>query len=44
VTLSPAEQQEAEKRVIAAIQPILDKNAGLKEFYGKVRAAIQAGK
>jgi TRAP-type C4-dicarboxylate transport system substrate-binding protein len=44
VTLSPAEQQEAEKRVVEAIQPVLDKNPGLKEFYGKVRSAIQASR
>jgi TRAP-type C4-dicarboxylate transport system substrate-binding protein len=43
VKLSAAEQQEAEKRVIAAIQPILDQNAGLKEFYNKVKSAIAAG-
>lgn len=39
VTLSPAEQQEAEKRASAAIQPVLDKSAPLKEFYGKIKAA-----
>ncbi|HEX2338623.1 MAG TPA: TRAP transporter substrate-binding protein DctP, partial [Hyphomicrobiaceae bacterium] len=39
ITLSPAEQQEAERRVTAAIQPILDKNAPLKEFYNKLKAA-----
>jgi TRAP-type C4-dicarboxylate transport system substrate-binding protein len=39
VTLSPAEQAEAVKRTTAALQPILDKNAGLKDFYGKVKAA-----
>lgn len=39
VNLSPAEQQEAEKRVSAAIQPVLDKSAPLKEFYGKIKAA-----
>ena len=38
VTLSPAEQQEAERRVTAAIQPVLDKSAPLKEFYNKVKA------
>lgn len=37
-TLSNAEQAEAVKRVTDAIQPILDKNAPLKEFYGKIRA------
>jgi hypothetical protein len=38
-TLSPAEQQEAEKRASAAIQPVLDKSAPLKEFYNKIKAA-----
>jgi hypothetical protein len=37
VTLSPAEQQEAVRRVSAAVQPILDKNAPLKEFYTKIK-------
>jgi TRAP-type C4-dicarboxylate transport system substrate-binding protein len=37
--LSAAEQAEAVKRSADAIQPILDKNPGLKEFYGKVKAA-----
>ena len=36
--LSPAEQAEAEKRASAAIQPVLDKSAPLKEFYGKIKA------
>ena len=40
VTLSPAEQQEAVRRVSAAVQPILDKNAPLKEFYTKIRAGV----
>jgi TRAP-type C4-dicarboxylate transport system substrate-binding protein len=40
-TLPAAEQQEADKRVVAAIQPILDNNAGLKEFYNKIRTAIK---
>jgi TRAP-type C4-dicarboxylate transport system substrate-binding protein len=40
VHLSQAEQAEAVKRSTDAIQPILDKNAGLKEFYGKVKAAV----
>ncbi len=39
VTLSPAEQQDAERRVSAAIQPVLDKSAPLKEFYNKIKAA-----
>lgn len=43
VKLSPAEQKEAEKRVVAAIQPLLDKNPGLKEFYDKIKAAIASG-
>jgi TRAP-type C4-dicarboxylate transport system substrate-binding protein len=38
VTLSPAEQAEAEKRSSAAIQPVLDKSAPLKESYGKIKA------
>jgi TRAP-type C4-dicarboxylate transport system substrate-binding protein len=38
VTLSPAEQQEAERRVSAAIVPVLDKSAPLKEFYNKIKA------
>ncbi len=38
VNLSPAEQEEAERRVTAAIQPVLDKSAPLKEFYGKIKA------
>ena len=38
VELSPAEQAEAEKRASAAIQPVLDKSAPLKEFYGKIKA------
>jgi TRAP-type C4-dicarboxylate transport system substrate-binding protein len=38
-TLSPAEQQEAEKRASAAIQPVLDKSAPLKAFYDKIKAA-----
>ena len=38
MTLSPAEQQEAERRVTAAIQPVLDKSAPLKEFYNKIKA------
>jgi TRAP-type C4-dicarboxylate transport system substrate-binding protein len=38
VHLSPAEQAEAVKRSTAAIQPLLDGNPGLKEFYGKIKA------
>jgi TRAP-type C4-dicarboxylate transport system substrate-binding protein len=38
VELSAAEQAEAEKRASAAILPVLDKNAPLKEFYGKIKA------
>jgi TRAP-type C4-dicarboxylate transport system substrate-binding protein len=38
VTLSAAEQVDAEKRVSAAIEPVLDKSAPLKEFYGKIKA------
>jgi C4-dicarboxylate-binding protein DctP len=36
--LAAGEQQEAVRRVTAAIQPILDKSAPLKEFYNKVKA------
>ncbi|HEY1362323.1 MAG TPA: TRAP transporter substrate-binding protein, partial [Xanthobacteraceae bacterium] len=39
VKLSPAEQQEAEKRVVAAIQPVLDKTPGLRDFYDQVKSA-----
>ena len=35
---SAAEQQEAERRVSAAIAAGLDKSAPLKEFYGKIKA------
>jgi len=38
VTLSPAEQAEAEKRVAEAIQPLLAKDAGLKSFYDKIKS------
>ena len=38
VTLSPAEQAEAEKRVAEAIQPLLAKDAGLKAFYDKIKS------
>jgi TRAP-type C4-dicarboxylate transport system substrate-binding protein len=37
VKLSAAEQEEAVRRTTAAIQPILDKNAPLKEFYTKIK-------
>jgi TRAP-type transport system periplasmic protein len=40
--LSPAEQDEAVRRTTAALQPILDKNVPLKEFYTKVKTG--AGK
>jgi TRAP-type C4-dicarboxylate transport system substrate-binding protein len=40
--LSPAEHDEALRRIIGALQPILDKSAPLKEFYNKIRAG--AGK
>jgi len=36
-TLSAAEQEEAVRRVSAAFQPILDKNAALKAFYTKIK-------
>lgn len=42
--LSDAEQAEAVKKAGAAIQPILDKNAGLKEFYSKLKAAADSVK
>jgi TRAP-type C4-dicarboxylate transport system substrate-binding protein len=42
--LSDAEQAEAVKKVSAAMQPILDKNAGLKELYGKLKAAADSVK
>jgi TRAP-type transport system periplasmic protein len=38
VTLTPAEQAEAQKRVAEAIQPLLAKDAGLKTFYDKVKS------
>ncbi len=37
-TLSAAEQAEAQKRVIDALVPVLDKNANLKTFYTGVKA------
>jgi TRAP-type C4-dicarboxylate transport system substrate-binding protein len=37
-TLSAAEQAEAEKRVLAAVQSVLDKNPSSKEFYQKLKA------
>lgn len=43
-TLSAAEQADAEKRVTAAIQPVLDKSAPLKEFYGKIKAGADSVK
>jgi TRAP-type C4-dicarboxylate transport system substrate-binding protein len=36
--LAPAEQAEAEKRVQAAVQSVLDKNPPSKEFYQKIKA------
>jgi TRAP-type transport system periplasmic protein len=39
VVLSAAEQTEAEKRVNEAIQPVLAKDAALKAFYDKLKAA-----
>ena len=38
VTLSAAEQEDAESKVTAAIQPILKKNAPLNEFYERLKA------
>jgi TRAP-type transport system periplasmic protein len=37
--LSAAEQQEAEKRVLTAVQAVLAKNAPSKELYDKLKAA-----
>ena len=42
--LSDAEQAEAVKKADAAMQPILNKNAGLKEIYGKLKAAADSVK
>jgi TRAP-type C4-dicarboxylate transport system substrate-binding protein len=39
VMLSAAEQAQAEKRVDDALQPILAKNAAIKAFYDKLKAA-----
>jgi TRAP-type C4-dicarboxylate transport system substrate-binding protein len=36
-TLSAAEQEEAVRRATAAVQPILDKNPSLKEFYTAIK-------
>jgi hypothetical protein len=36
-------QQEAERRASAAIQPMLDKSAPLKDFYNKIKAAGRDG-
>jgi TRAP-type transport system periplasmic protein len=41
-TFSPTEQEEAKKRIAAAIQPVLAKTAPMKEFYDKVKAAADA--
>jgi TRAP-type C4-dicarboxylate transport system substrate-binding protein len=38
-TLSPSEQEEARRRATAAIQPILDKDASLKQFYNLVKTS-----
>ncbi len=38
VKLPPAEQTEAEKKIDAAIQGVLDKNPPSKEFYQKIKA------
>jgi TRAP-type transport system periplasmic protein len=43
-TLSAAEQEEAVKRVGATVQPILAKNASLREFYDKLKAAADSVK
>ena len=44
VKLSPAEQTEAEKKIDAAIQGVLDKNPPSKEFYQKIKAITSAVK
>jgi TRAP-type C4-dicarboxylate transport system substrate-binding protein len=41
-TLSADEQAEAEKKVEAAIQPLLQKNPQINEFYGKLKAGAAA--
>ncbi|MCC6779891.1 MAG: hypothetical protein IT537_25210 [Hyphomicrobiales bacterium] len=38
-TFSPADQDEARRRATAAIQPILEKDASLKQFYDLVKAS-----
>jgi TRAP-type C4-dicarboxylate transport system substrate-binding protein len=38
ITLSPQEQAEAEKRVLAATNMVLDKNPPSKDFYHKLKA------
>jgi TRAP-type C4-dicarboxylate transport system substrate-binding protein len=42
VKLSPQEQEEAIRRSTAALDPLFDKNPGLKEFYGRIKAAVSA--
>jgi TRAP-type C4-dicarboxylate transport system substrate-binding protein len=42
--LSDAEQAEAVKKVGATLDPILNKNAGVKELYGKLKAAADSVK
>jgi TRAP-type C4-dicarboxylate transport system substrate-binding protein len=42
VKLSPQEQEEAVRRSTAALQPVLDKNSALKDFYGRIKAAVSA--
>jgi TRAP-type transport system periplasmic protein len=41
-TLAAAEQAEAVKRVGAALAPILEKNAPVREFYNKVKAGADS--
>ena len=41
-TLSAEEQEDAVRRSTQSIEPLLGKNAGLREFYEKVRAAAQS--
>jgi TRAP-type C4-dicarboxylate transport system substrate-binding protein len=44
IKLSDAEQAEAVKKVGATLDPILNKNAGVKELYGKLKAAADSVK
>ena len=44
VKLSDAEQAEAQKRVLEAIQPMFAKDAALKTFYDKLKALASSVK